>query len=147
MALTETPRPAFGWVPFEGDKVHVKSSVVAIHKEWAGTWIVERVNKVNLSVRNGTRSGRIHPSFVEAGPDPSNPDVSVPDPPAFVSVGTLARVADDTTSKIPPGLYVVTGQTAKGVRLFPLGGSTRYYTNVQPKVFEVIDPKRVTISD
>ncbi|MGV8847225.1 hypothetical protein [Tessaracoccus sp.] len=60
---------------------------------------------------------------------------------ATLNPGTLTTFAGH------PGLWVVTGTTSKGSRIFPLGGSKRYYTGVPTTDLTVIDPSKVTIAE
>jgi hypothetical protein len=52
---------------------------------------------------------------------------------SLLKPGTLVSMARR------PGLFVVTGTTAKGHRIFPLGGSDRYLTNVPRSSLTVLE--------
>jgi hypothetical protein len=111
---------------------------------WAGTnWTVDKVNPSTVSlVEEGTgRRLKAAHEFVIDGPVPQGSTPGVVEVPLeeFVDNGSVVRF----TNKGQTGLYVVTGQTAKGYRLFALGGSASYFTGVPARRFEVLGAEQI----
>lgn len=127
-----------------GDIVHLavnsgfseeaKSHTYKIEKVPAGRTGVNYIAQPTDGARRGVRAPE---QCLIAGPVlpvTATPYVYVPP----LQAGTLVTFKGE--------LWVVTGNTAKGSRIFPLGGSTRYYTGIPNSMLTVIDAKRVTIS-
>lgn len=121
-----------------GDTVHYLPNLAAMFSAY-GTFTVVRVpvgrQQVNYDIKpvEGGRGRRTKGEYLEAGPAPTTP-VAVPTRTytAPLESGTVVTFAGK------PGLWVVTGQTPKGNQVFPLGGSTRYFTGVSPKHLTVV---------
>jgi hypothetical protein len=126
-----------------GDIVHLAADSAFSEEVKSHTYKIEKVpagrtgvNYVAQPTDGSWRGIRAPERCLVIGPVPA---LHVPYQPPL-EPGTLA------TFKGHDGLWVVTGNTAKGNRIFPLGGSMRYYTSIPNSKLTVIDPKRVTIA-
>ncbi len=59
--------------------------------------------------------------------------------------GTVVRFKRPTAKT--SGVFVVTAEAGKGLRVSSLGGSSRYFTSVPQNTLEVIPLDRITIAD
>lgn len=116
-----------------GDTVHILPSTSALY---AGTYQVTKVNprtyRLASEVHDNVRAAHEH---VHAGPMPA----LAPLTPHSVNLqpGTAVRFTrGHTTDK--EQIFVITGNAPRGYRLFPLGGSRRYHTNVPATMFEIV---------
>lgn len=122
-----------------GTFVHVDPSEARAAR-WIGTnWRVEKVNPTTVSlVEDGTsRRLKAHHELLIDGPvtEGAIPGVvEVPIEP-IIDFGSVVRFRGD--------LYVVTGQSANGFRLFALGGSSRYYRGIGSRMFEVLSAEQI----
>lgn len=132
-----------------GDKVHFDADSVSRRPEFAGTFEVEKVNKVNLKVTktmpeaNGRKiTVNAHPMFLEAGEGQTYADamatVATVAVAEFIGEGTLVYV-DHHSRKMTPGFYVIAGETRTGFKLNPLGGRGAAWRSVHRKSFTVVD--------
>lgn len=82
-------------------------------------------------VRDGDPRGlKVKEDMIEAGPyDPHISAAKPYVPPTLHDCGTVVRFAHPTRAD-QRGLHVVTGHTGLNHRVYPLGGSTRYYTGI-----------------
>jgi len=111
-----------------GDTVHIRAIDSA---KFAGTYTVTKVNPSTYAL-TGERAASLKAphAMVHAGPLGSAPTpvlTQVPVP-VFLDNGTVVKVRAKNVD--PDALYVVTGQVSRGYRVFPLGGSSRYYTGI-----------------
>jgi len=124
-----------------GDTVHITALDSA---RWAGTYEVTKVNPTTYRLKSPTVGNlKAHHSMVHAGPAPlpavaaaTAPSVDVI-PMSSLKPGTPVRFTRGITTD-RDRIYVVTGTAPRGVRLFPLGGSNRYHTNVPPAMLEIV---------
>lgn len=125
-----------------GDKVHFDADTVMRRPTFAGTFIVEKINKVNVKVfKAGVDALRsftvnVNPLFLEAG-EASAPEETVMSIPFPVAWGTLVYVKGAT--RIPEGFYVVSGETRSGYKLAPFGGRGSNWAGVGRAQFDVIE--------
>lgn len=123
-----------------GDTVHILPS---FSPKYGGTYKVTKVNPTTyrLTGSQATNLKATH-DCVYAGPLPDEPTAATaaivtPMPLLTMQPGTVVRFTRGTTTD-KERLYVVTGNAPRGYRIFPLGGSHRYHTNVPPTMLEVV---------
>ena len=109
-----------------GDIVHINRTESA---KYAGTYTVVKVNPTTY-VLKGERAANLRAphDMVHAGEQPGAPVVTQVPIPEFFDNGTVVKIRARNID--PETLFVVTGQTGRGYRVFPLGGSARYYTGI-----------------
>ena len=109
-----------------GDTVHITMSDST---RYAGTYEVVKVNPTTYKLTNDRVANLKAPHFmVHAGA--ANGAVAVaPLPDESFESGTVVTLTG-VRNVDPKTLYVVTGRTDRGYRVFVLGGSTRYYTGI-----------------
>lgn len=129
-----------------GDTVHIPLN------EWdkGGTFTVKKVNPTTYALDRpeGGRGVKAPHDMVYAGPHPGETKgpggavVTEFASPVIFNPGTVVR-----HKRYPEKLLVVTGITGDKHRLFPLGGSDRYYRGVPgavlTEVTEITDWKKV----
>lgn len=108
-----------------GMEVHMDPTQSASAKFHGTTYIVQKVNPKNVKLQDED-GNRVNASPFYLAPGRANPNDlgPCPEPAVYFQNGTVVRLRNKAE------LFVVTGQTAKGYRIFPLGGSMRYYTGV-----------------
>jgi len=108
-----------------GDTVHIDRATSA---KYAGTYRVSKINPTTYILSNDQHPTLKAPHGMVGAGTPDTGDAAVVPVESFQpgAVVTLrgVRGAD------PARLFVVTGSVPKGYRVFPLGGSDRYYTGV-----------------
>jgi hypothetical protein len=112
-----------------GDIVHITAQASAAH---AGTYVIIKVNPTTYRLRregDGALLRATH-SYVQPGPLPQNGATSITAIRDEEHFDTGSVVTARITGVDPAQLWVVTGETAKGYRIYPLGGSRRYYTGI-----------------
>jgi len=119
-----------------GDTVHL---TVADSVKWAGNYKVVKVNPTTYGLermQDGARLKAGH-EMVRPGTLPDGTLTMDRDQPIVMAdpiqehFQTGAVVHMKNVRGVDPSKHwVITGQTARGYRLFPLGGSTRYYTGI-----------------
>lgn len=138
----------------KGQSVHIDPSQPSASKFAGVTWTVDKVNPVNILLTHSedgrTKRLTCSPEFILDGPAPEgsvpgqyvpagitqvpgSPLTQVPIP-VFLDNGTVVEFTNRGTT----ALYVVTAETRGGYRIFPLGGSTRYYTNIPSEKLTVV---------
>lgn len=111
-------------------------------KVWTVVHVPTRANEVNYKLApEGDPSGRglrAPGDALTAAPEgDASPHVTVVPIPASHHPGTVVRYRGD--------VYVVTAESHGKHRLFPLGGSDRYYRSVPAASFTVIPRERITV--
>jgi hypothetical protein len=103
---------------------------------YAGTYTVTKVNPTTYRLTNDTVANlKASYSMVHAGALDGDTfgtikgAVEVPLPTEHFDSGTVVTL-NGVRGVDPKSLWVVTGNVAKGYRVFPLGGSRRYYTGL-----------------
>ena len=128
----------------KGDTVHVTRRD---SPKYAGTYTVEKVNpKTYKLVRegDGMRLTASH-ELVQAGRLEDQTSISlIPvEPVQHFLTGTVVSI---DLPQLRGNLWVVTGEVARGYRVFPLGGSRGYYTGIaaekMTEVTEITDWKK-----
>jgi hypothetical protein len=123
-----------------GDTVHILPSV---SPKYAGTYKVTKINpttyRLTGEVHSNLKAGH---DYVLAGPLPGEPEQAATPHATTVPLdtlkpGTAVRFTRGITTD-KDRIYVVTGNAPRGYRLFPLGGSNRYHTNVPATMLEVV---------
>jgi hypothetical protein len=118
-----------------GSQVHIARQESPAH---VGTYTVLKVNPTTYRLRregDGALLRAAH-NFVQPGPLPKY-DITHDSEAGTTTVRrneehfeTGAVVTIKIQKVDPAQLWVVTGETARGYRVYPLGGSTRYYTGI-----------------
>lgn len=98
-----------------------------------GTWTVKRANARTATLTQGERTASVDWYFIVPGAS------AEAEPPAPIWPGTVVTVRAANAD----GLWVVTGETAKGYRLSPLGGSARYLTGLPAERLTVVAPSAI----
>ena len=111
-----------------GDTVHITASE---SPKWAGNYKVIKINPTTYQLKRESDGALLKAGhgLVTLGALPTVSSIGTPYVPTeFFEAGTVVTFKN---SKVDPNkLWVVTGQTGKGYRIFPLGGSARYYTGI-----------------
>lgn len=114
-----------------GDEVYIDPAS-ATKPQWQGTWEVVKINQRTVRLTQ-VKDGR--PTFLTADksllfkgqwPEGASPRFDVLDNEWFDPGSVVTLRGKD-------GLFVVTGTSGNGYRLFPLGGSSRYYRGVSAR--------------
>ena len=116
-----------------GTTVHITP---ADSEKYAGTYKITKVNPTTYRLSNDKIVNLKAPhSFVKAGELSGRKVVPVGggivefEPPVTLQPGTVVTL-NGVRGVDATALWVVTGSVPKGYRVFPLGGSTRYYTGL-----------------
>jgi hypothetical protein len=127
-----------------GDTVHINPDYfgrvpAAFHAQSLKiTGMPRGSNGVNATVRADDGRGlRLPPFMLLAGPATGITKMIPYVPQELHQPGTVVWYQPD---RKPRSLYVVTGVSDKGHRLFLLGGSDRYFRNVPASLLTVVDP-------
>lgn len=120
------------------DRVYIDPAS-ATKPQWQGTWIVDKVNEksVHMHRPEGVERGplttmRAAKSLLFKGewPETASPRFDILDNEWFDN-GAVVRLRGKGDT-----LYVVTGTSGNGYRVFELGGSSRYFRNVSARQME-----------
>lgn len=113
-----------------GDTVHITRAESA---RWTGTYKIDKVNPTTLILSNETVPRlKAHQALVKAGAlNGAAPATitEIPFPTERFLTGTVVTVSG-VRGVDSEALWVVTGESPKGYRIFPLGGSDRYYRGI-----------------
>ena len=120
-----------------GDTVHITRDA---SPRWAGTYDVAKVNRTTLRLVGNLAPNGLKPpmAMVSPGPMPTAGTAAAVEPPEVLQPGTVVRLIG-VRNVDPDALYVVTGQAPRGARVFPLGGSDRYYTGIAASRMKRVD--------
>lgn len=133
-----------------GDIVKIRPEFAKTPSHRTSTYEVVKVNPRTLGCKNTATGAKLNADpevLMLASEATEGATVTLLAPeeiPLPLDKGTVVRPnADGRRRKLPDGLYVITGETSKGYQIFPLGGSTRYYTGVAAKSLDVVPVEEI----